>query len=170
MKKLFREMIGASRLDVNVYEQVEADRLGSVEAVLIVLIASVAAALGSGITDFPGIAGATLALMASWMVWVGLAFVIGTRVLPAPGTHHTMGDMLRATGLSASPGILRIFGMIPTIGWFILLAVTVWMLCTFVLAVRQSLDYSGSGRALAVCSLTWLIHGLLFFAFVVAAV
>jgi hypothetical protein len=40
------------------------------------------------------------------------------------------------------------------------------MLLTFVVAVRQALDYASSARALAVCLLGWLIHGVLFFAFV----
>jgi len=43
------------------------------------------------------------------------------------------------------------------------------MLFTFVVAVRQALDYSSTGRALAVCLLGWIIHGVLFFGFVLVA-
>jgi hypothetical protein len=41
---------------------------------------------------------------------------------------------------------------------------------TFVVAIRQALDYASFNRALAVCFLGWLIHGLLFFAFVMVAI
>ncbi len=44
------------------------------------------------------------------------------------------------------------------------------MLFAFVVAFRQALDCAGSPRALLVCILGWLIHGILFFAFVVTAI
>ena len=33
----------------------------------------------------------------------------------------------------------------------------VWMLATMVMAVRQALDYTSTGRALAVCALGWFL-------------
>ena len=112
----------------------------------------------------------TLGAMATWIVWVALTFVIGTRILPESQTHATIGEVLRTTGFSATPGILRIFGFLPAVGWAIFFGVTIWMLFAFVVAVRQALDYAGSTRALLVCLLGWLIHGILFFAFVVTAI
>jgi hypothetical protein len=35
------------------------------------------------------------------------------------------------------------------------------MLVTMVVAVRQALDYSGTGRAVAVCVIGWLVQGLI---------
>jgi hypothetical protein len=55
------------------------------------------------------------------------------------------------------------------IGWALVLAATIWMLFSFVVAVRQALDYSSTGSALIVCILGWLIHGVLFFGFVMVA-
>jgi hypothetical protein len=170
MKTLFKRMIGAARLDAETYEQVEADPATTGGAVFVVLAASVAASIGAGVTNPGGIVGVTLGAVATWMVWVGLTYVIGTRMLPESQTHATIGEVLRTTGFSASPGILRIFGFLPAIGWPIFLGVTIWMLLAFVVAVRQALDYAGSWRALAVCVLGWLIHGVLFFAFVVTAI
>jgi hypothetical protein len=65
---------------------------------------------------------------------------------------------------------LRIFGALPVVGLFIFIGVNIWMLLTFVVAVRQAMDYASSGRALAVCVLGWLLHSLLFFAFVRVAI
>jgi hypothetical protein len=163
-------MLGASRLDAQTYEQVEADRTSTAGAVLVVVAASIAAGLGSGARDLASLAGAVLVLLMTWMIWVGLTYVIGTRLLPEPQTHSSIGEVLRTTGFSASPGVLRIFGALPSVGLPIFLGVTVWMLFTFVVAIRQALDYASSGRALAVCFLGWAIHALVFFAFVLVAI
>ena len=170
MNNVISSMIGAARLDAQTYERVEADPAKTVAAVFVVVLASIAASIGIGVTDLGGLIGVTLGAMATWVVWVGLTYVIGTRILPETQTDATLGEILRTTGFSASPGILRIFGFLPTIGWAIFLGVTIWMLFAFVVAVRQALDYAGSRRALLVCVLGWLIHGILFFAFVVTAI
>jgi hypothetical protein len=170
MNNIIKSMIGAARLDAQTYERVEADPSTTVAAVLVVLVASVAASIGIGATDPGGVLGVTLGAMATWMVWVVLTYVIGTRILPESQTHATIGEVLRTTGFSATPGILRIFGFLPAIGSAIFFIVTIWMLFAFVIAVRQALDYAGSLRALLVCILGWLIHGVLFFAFVVTAI
>jgi len=166
MNTLLKRMIGAARLDANTYEEVEADSTSTVSAILVVLIASVAAAVGTGSANLAGIAGVTLAALLSWMVWIGLTLVIGKWIMPDPGTQTNIGEILRTTGFSASPGVFRIFGVIPGIGLPIFLGVTAWMLLTFVVAIRQALDYASFKRALAVCVLGWVIHGLLFFGFV----
>jgi hypothetical protein len=170
MSNMMKSMIGAARLDAQTYERVEADPSTTAAAVFVVLMASVAASIGIGVTDFGGLVGVTLGAMATWMVWVGLTYIIGTRILPESQTHATLGEVLRTTGFSAAPGILRIFGFLPAVGWAIFFGVTIWMLFAFVIAVRQALDYAGSLRALLVCILGWLIHGVLFFAFVVTAI
>jgi hypothetical protein len=170
MKNLLKSMIGAARLDAQTYERVEADPRTTAAAVFVVILASVAASIGIGATRPGDVLGVTLGSMATWMVWVGLTYVIGTHVLPEPQTHATLGEVLRTTGFSASPGILRIFGFLPAVGWLVFSAVTIWMLVAFVVAIRQALDYAGSPRALLVCLLGWLIHGVLFFAFVVTAI
>ena len=170
MKTLLRQMVRASRFDVQTYEQVEADRASTAGAVAVVLVASIAAALGSGARDPVSIVSATIALLVTWVFWVALTYFIGTHLLPEPQTRSDLGEMLRTTGFSASPGVLRILGAIPGVGLFIFIGVTIWMLLTFVVAVRQALDYASSGRALAVCVLGWLLHGLLFFAFVRVAI
>jgi hypothetical protein len=170
MNIFLKRMVGAARLDAATYEQVEADTTSTGSAVLVVLIASVAAAVGLGSTSLAGIAGFTLAAFLSWMVWIGLTLLIGKLILPAPGTHTDLGEIIRTTGFSASPGVFRVFAGIPGIGLPIFLGVTIWMLFTFVVAIRQALDYGNFNRALAVCFLGWLIHGLLFFAFVMVAI
>ena len=169
MRKLFRRMIGAPRLDAQTYEEVEADPASITGSVLVVLAASVAAAIGSGVLDWAGLISTLMVSLATWAIWVGLTYFIGTQLLPGPETHSSIAEVLRTTGFSAAPGVLRILGLIPGIGWAIFIGITVWMLLTFIVAIRQALDYSNSGRAFAVCFLGWLIYGVLFFGFVLAA-
>jgi hypothetical protein len=98
-----------------------------------------------------------------------LTVFIGTQLLPQEQTQANFGQLLRTTGFSATPGILRALGIVPGVGWTLFLAATVWMLFTYVIAVRQALDYTTTSRALAVCVLGWLIHGVLLFGFVFTA-
>jgi hypothetical protein len=90
MKTFLSRMIGAARLDSGTYEQVEADPASSGPAVLVVMSASVAAGLGSGITDPQGLIGVTLVALITWLVMVGLAIAAltiaysATREMPVP--------------------------------------------------------------------------------------
>jgi hypothetical protein len=52
MKTLLKQMIEAARLRPEVYEEVEADPASNSRAVVVVLMASVAAAIGSGNRDW----------------------------------------------------------------------------------------------------------------------
>jgi hypothetical protein len=170
MKTLFNRMIGAARLDPATYEQVEADRSSTAAAVLVVVISSAAAAIGNGTRDLLSVINAVIVLLGAWVIWVGLTYFIGSRLLPGPATQANIGEVLRTTGFSASPGVLRILGIIPAIGFPIFIIVTFWMLLTFVVAIRQALDYASSWRALSVCALGWIIHSVLFFGFVLVAI
>jgi len=169
MKTLFKRMIGAASLDAQTYEQVEADPTSLAGAVFTAIIASIAAAIGTGARDPLGLVSATLVLLMTWVVWVGLTYVIGTHLLPEAATHADLGEVLRTTGFSASPGILRVLAVIPPISFAVSIGVTLWMLFTFVTAIRQALDYTSLMRAFAVCFLGWLIYGVLFFGFVAVA-
>ena len=144
-------IIGAARLDVNIYEEVEADTSALGQALAVVVMASIAAGIGS-LRDggFKGLLMATVAALVGWFVWAGLTYIIGTKILPEPQTKADMGEMLRTIGFASSPGLLRVLGIVPFIGALVGLITSVWMLMTFVVAVRQALDYKSTGRAVAV--------------------
>lgn len=169
MSTLASRILGSARLDPRSYEEVESDHYANIQAVGVVLFSSVAAAIGTGVRDVGGILSILVVAIASWIIWVLLTVFIGTKLLPSPETRADFGQVLRTTGFSASPGILRLFGLVPVVGWYIFAAATVWMLLTFVIAVRQALDYSSTGRALVVCLLGWIIHSMVFFWFVLTA-
>ena len=91
MRTFADRFIGAARLTPAIYEEVEADKTATGQAMLVVALASVAA------------------------------------------------------------------GIVPGLGPLILLAVSVWMLVAMVIAVRQALDFTSTGRTLMVCAAGWVV-------------
>lgn len=154
-----QRMIRAAKLDVHLYEEVEADKTAMGQAMGVVVLSSLAAGIGSiGAIGVSGIAVGTLLALAGWYIWAYLTYFIGTRFLPEPQTRTSHRELLRTIGFSASPGVLRVFAFIPGIGAFISLAASVWMLVAMVIAVRQALDYTSTLRAVGVCVIGWIIQ------------
>jgi hypothetical protein len=158
MNKYLDRLIRAAKLDPELYEEVEADASANGQAVLTVVLSSVAAGFGSTLSG--GLFGLLLHIVVAlggWYVWAFLSYIIGTRLLPQTQTRADMGELLRCTGFSSAPGLLQVLGVIPRLGTLVRFVAAVWMLAAFVIAVRQALDYSGTIRALAVCILGWLV-------------
>ncbi|MBI3933638.1 MAG: YIP1 family protein [Acidobacteria bacterium] len=159
---LVDRMIRAARLDTKVYEEVEHDQNATGQAMTAVMISSLAAGVGAfregGI---PALVFLALAALLGWVGWAFLTYLIGAKMLPEPQTEANFGQMLRTTGFSSSPGAIRILGLIPGFGLLSATVAAVWMLVAMVIAVRQALDYSSTGRAVGVCLIGWLIQFLL---------
>jgi hypothetical protein len=155
-------IIRAAKLDVNLYEEVEADPEAMGQAMGVVILSAVAAGLASfGQVGFSGILFATLAALVGWYVWAFLTYIIGTKLLPEPQTHADYGQLLRTIGFSSAPGLLRVFGIIPGLSTLVFFAASVWMLVAMVIAVRQALDYTSTWRAVGVCVVGWLVQALI---------
>ncbi len=164
MASFTERMIGAAKLDVNTYEEVEADTSATGQALAVVVISSLAAGIATwrdaGATGFIGV---TVGTLVGWFIWAGLTYLIGTKMLPEPQTKSDMGELLRTIGFAQSPGILRIFGIIPLIGALVSLVAGIWMLVAFVIAVRQALDYKSTGRAVVVCLIGFVVYMVVLF-------
>ena len=149
--------IGVLRLEVPVFEEVEADRGATSQALLVVVLSSLAAGVGlSGVYNAPVLHRVMLALLL-WVFWAIATFIVGVYLMPEPQTQSNVGELLRTIGFAASPGVLRIFGVVPVIGGAIYAISTVWMLVAMVIAIRQALDYRSTWRAAVVCVITGLI-------------
>ena len=152
-------MIGAAKLDVATYEEVEADQEAIGQAMAVVVFSSLAAGIGSlGFLGLGGLFSMTIAALIGWLVWAGLTYWIGTKLLPEPQTKADVGELLRTIGFASSPGILRILGFIPLLGWLVSIAASIWVLVAMVVAVRQALDYKSTGRAVVVCLIGFVIQ------------
>ena len=155
-------VIRAAKLDVKLYEEVEADKEALGQAMAVVVLSSIAAGLGTiERAGFSGILIGTIIALISWYVWAYITYFIGTRLLPEPQTKADHGDLLRAIGFSSSPGLIRILGIIPGLAWLVFLVASIWMLVAMVIAVRQALDYQSTLRAVGVCIIGWIIQALI---------
>ena len=151
-------VIRAIRLDKNVFEEVEADRSAMFQAILVVVLASLASGIGLSLMESqPPVLIAALSSLLSWIFWAFLTWLIGTRLLPSSQTTSSMSELMRTLGFAYSPVLLNVFGIIPYIGWIVRGATAVWMLIAWVIAVRQALDYDNTGRAVLVCGIGWLV-------------
>lgn len=169
MSQLTDRMMRAARLEPDLYEEVEADKSSMGQAMTVVVLASLAAGIGNvGEGGFGGIIIGAISALIGWYLWAFLTYFIGTRLLAQPQTSADMGELLRTTGFSAAPGVLRIFGFIPLFGWVLTLVVSVWMLVAMIIAVRQALDYTSSARAVGVCLIGWFV--MIFFSIMAAGV
>ena len=152
-------MIRAAKLDVNLYEEVEADKDTMRQAMGVVVLSSLAAGVGSiGTLGLGGILLGTLAALGGWYIWAWLTYFIGTRFLAEPQTEADLGQLLRTTGFSSSPGLIRVLGIIPGLGTVVFAVASIWMLVAMVIAVRQALDYTSTFRAVGVCVIGWIIQ------------
>jgi hypothetical protein len=159
MASIQDRMIRAAKLDAELYEEVEADPEAMGQATLVVVLAAVAAGVGNftafGVT---GIVVGTIGALVAWYIWALLTYVIGTKLLPEPGTQADLGELLRTIGFASAPGLIRVLGVVPGIGYLVFLVAGLWMLVAMVVAVRQALDYKSTGRAIGVCVIGWLVQ------------
>jgi hypothetical protein len=155
-------MVGAAKLDVATYEEVEADSTATVQAMGVVLLSATAAGIGAIGYGGRGLIAGLAASLVGWMVWAFLTWLIGTKFLAEAETHADMGQLMRTIGFAASPGIIRALGWIPILGVLIEFIALIWMLVAMVVAVRQALDYKGTGKAILVCGIGWIVNVIVF--------
>lgn len=149
---LVDRMRGAALLHVPTYEEVEADTTATGQAAIVVAIVAVCSAIGGIRGGGASIIGGLVAAFIGWLIWSGVTYLIGTRLL---GGTATWGELLRTIGFAQSPGVLLLLGIIPILGWLVRAVVGIWMLVAGIVAIRQALDFS-TGKAIVTALLGWL--------------
>lgn len=146
-------MKGAAMLDVDTYEEVEADTDATSEAAGVVALVAVAGAIGAiGSGSTAVIAGVVTAFV-GWGLWAGITYIVGDKLL---GGTASWGELLRTLGFAQAPGVLLAFGIIPGFHTIIAIVVSIWTLITGIIAIRQALDF-GTGKALLTAFLSVII-------------
>src|SRR5918994_2824546 len=116
MTTFVNRVTGAALLESAIYEEIEADRSATMQAMGVVALSSLAAgvgALGPAGARFTSLAGVSLLAFAVWGIWAFLMLQIGARIFPSPRTQADVGQLLRTIGFATAPGILRLAGIIP---------------------------------------------------------
>jgi hypothetical protein len=164
MADLQQRMIRAAKLDVALYEEVEADPGAMGQAISVVTLSAVAAGLGNiQVAGLMGLVAGTVGALIAWYVWAYLTYFIGAKFVPEPNTNTTPEQLMRTIGFANAPGVIRILAFIPGMGALVFGVAGIWTLVATVIAVRQALDYESTWRAIGVCVLGWLLQGLIVF-------
>ena len=153
-------IIRACKLDVSLYEEVEADVSATFQAALVVILSSLAAGVGAlslGASNF--LMAPNLSLV-SWYIWAYLIYLIGAKIFPETTTKSNHGELLRTIGFSSAPGLIRVFGFTPEIMSITFIGAGIWMLIAMVIAVRQALDYKSTWRAIGVVVIGFLVQAI----------
>ena len=163
MTNFSNRIIRAAKLDVALYEEVEADKSALGQAMGVVVLSSIAAGIGS--TTKAGLLGMLMVVVVDligWYIWAYLTYLIGTKLLPEPQTKADHGELLRTIGFSSSPGLIRVLGVIPVLQGIVFPIAAVWMLVAMIIAVRQALDYNSSLCSFGDLAICWVIPISLF--------
>jgi hypothetical protein len=153
-------MIRAIKLDPQLYEEVEADRGAIRQALIIVVLVSLAAPISRIMSGDTNLYLAMLSLVGGligWGIWAFLTFILGVTLFKTPETKSSWGELARVTGFAQTPGLLFIFVGLPVIGIYIGLVASIWQLSAMVTGVKQALDYTSRWRAIAVVFLGFVI-------------
>lgn len=152
-RTLPERMMGAARLDVSVYEEVEADESATGQAAMVVLIVAICSAIGAYRDGTGGIVTAIVGAFVGWGIWSGVTYVVGTRMF---GGTATWGELLRTLGFAQSPGVFGVLAFLPGVGGIVRFAVGVWTLVAGIIAIRQALDVD-TGKAVVVAIVAVLL-------------
>ena len=158
---MFRRMIGAAKLDVDTFEEVEADTSATKQAMLVVVL--VAVATGIGLVATGGLSGVILGIvvgLGGWAAWAWITFYIGTKLLPTADTQADWGQLARTLGFAQSPGVFKVVGLVPGVGLVIFALAAIWQLVAMIIAIRQALDYTSTWRAIGVALIGFIPYAI----------
>jgi hypothetical protein len=147
---MIKNVVSALLLDTAFYTDVSEDRSLMGQAVVVVGVANLFAGIGAAFaTESAVLAGALLGVASGyvgWLVWSGVAFLIGVRVF---GGESDYPEMLRVIGFAYAPLAI---GIVPWLGF----VGAAWALFAAVIAIRASMEFS-TKRAIATTVLGWAV-------------
>lgn len=152
-------LIGAARLDRTVYEEVEHDATATQQAILVVVVAVVASAIGAIFTDFGTVVASALVALVGFAVSSAFIYFVGTRVIPSDRVEADFGQVLRTLGFAYAPQLLLVLAFIPVVGLLVTLVVGIWSIITRVVAIQSALEAS-VGRAIAIAIIAGILAAI----------
>jgi len=160
--------LGAARLDAAAYESVERDEGATNTALAIVVLSAIASGIGNlRDTGIPGLVGGVIFGVIGFVLYAGIAYLIGGKLFATSETRVTLGQLLRTLGFAQAPGALYVLGLLPVVGGSIRFVIGIWILIATIVAIRQACDFS-TGRAILTAVVSWIVY--LLFVVVPAAI
>ena len=161
-RSITERMLGALRLDVPTYEEIEADPQATGQAAFVVVASSLVAAAGYALrvggSVNAGLLGGIGELI-GWALYAWFAYLVGTKLIPGANTKSSWSEVARTLGYATTPRFLLILVAIPGLFGIVRLVVSLWILATTIVALRSALD-SGTGRAIIVAVIASIVQGI----------
>ena len=161
MNILVNRVMRAALLDKEFYKEVEADTSLNQEALLVVIIVTIASGIGFFIDNLFGgkIGGAILALIvstavgiANYYIWAYVTHFIGTNMFKGEAEP---GELLRVLGYASGPRILSLLIFIPCLGGILNFGGSIWALVAGFFGVQEALDLDTT-KTLVTVVLGWV--------------
>jgi hypothetical protein len=162
MDTLFNRIIRAAMLDAEFFKEAESDTSLNQEALMVVILVSLAGSIGSFIGGLisGSFGSALLALIVAliigvvnYYIWAYVTYFLGTQLFNA---DVDPGELLRVLGYASGPRVLSILSFIPCIGWLISLAGGIWALVAGFIGTREALDLDTT-KTLITVAIGWVI-------------
>jgi len=168
---MLRRIIGALYLKAEVYEEIEADRGATIQAVLVVVLSQLAILVwfldvlpllpensNSSVPVSLSISDTLLAVVQGLIYWAllaGVIYVIGVKLFNTNQTQATWGEVARTIGFAQTPNLFLfstplVVTFAEVLALWLALACVSWTLTATVIAVRAALDYTSTIRAILV--------------------
>ncbi|MBN18823.1 MAG: hypothetical protein CL758_05030 [Chloroflexi bacterium] len=161
---MINRIIGVLTLNVNTYEEIEADKNATIQSFSIVVLSSIVTAIilkpDTGFS-LPNFISAIIIGIFLWGLWALVTMFVGTKLLPTQETSSNWGELARTTGYAQAPKLFSIFALIPILTTIVLFIVGIWNLITMIIAIRQALDYTSTWRAVFVVLLGFLPYAII---------
>ena len=145
--------LGAAKLDVSVFEEVEADTTATMQAAGVVAIAAVAQAIAASSGGAGRVIGSLIGALIAWLIWSAVTYFVGVTLFKGTAT---VGELLRTLGFAQAPGVLYVLAILPVLGGLIALIIAIWILIAGIIAIRQALDIS-TGKAVITAIVGWIV-------------
>lgn len=160
---MIERMIRAARLEPAVYNELERDLNASGQALLVVILVSLASGIGNALRvsssysppgssyysgpSVVGLIGGVITAVIGFAVFVTAVYYVGTRLF---GGTATPGEILRTLGFAYTPQLLGLFAFIPVLGGLAVFVGTIWSWVAGVIAIREALDFDTTKSILTV--------------------
>ena len=142
-RTLIGRMIRAARLEPSLWAEVESDVQATGQAAMVVLLSTLAGGVGALGAPSAILLGAALSL-GGWLLFAGVIWFVGVRLVPEASTSASFGSLLRTVGFANAPGMLRLLGIVPELRMLVWFIAAVGSLVVTVGAVRHALSYTST--------------------------
>lgn len=162
MEGILDRVIRAARLDIRLFQEVEADPSLNQEALTVVVVVSAVSGVGAFLAGLIGgrIGAAFLGLfvtiilgVVNYYIWSYVTYFIGTNLFQGKAEP---GELLRVLGYASGPRALAGLRFVPCLGGLISLVGSVWALVAGFVGVREALDLETT-ETLVTVLIGWIV-------------